>query len=405
MNDYANNRSFWRPTPPLAAAAANPERGECLTVPIVVVSGYGWASGDAGRPYALTEALSNLTTIYYLALPEPNRSFFRAPRPQISRISRSLTIIENSYGIRTARGGKRLGRLGAVIDAAWIHALLRQDGVRDYVLWIAAPAPRLLWNMRQDRLVYDCIDPCFVPEHQRQLDAIEFGIAKKAKLVFATAQSLHQRMQSMNANSHLLCNATSAEQFHPDRAGHLPRPAPIRDHKGPIIGYMGTFDWRVDTEILTHAAKALPQFTFCLVGRVNPDQEHRVTELRKLLNVVLPGRVSTEEGLAYTAAFDVGLIPFLPGPMGDAINPVKMYMYLMAGKPVVGTDINECRRFSEFVVAAKNPAQFASAIQAAVETDTPTRRAARTAFAMQNRWEDRAAEAVRILNAQGLLES
>src|SRR5439155_6779412 len=119
-------------------------------------------------------------------------------------------------------------------------------------------------------------------------------------------------------------------------------------------------------------ARRLPQYTFALVGRVNWDQEDRVRPLRSLPNVILPGAVSVEEGRTYTAAFDVGLIPFLPGTVGDAINPVKMYMYLVAGKPVVTTWIRECRRHAPYVAAAQTHEQFAAAIQAAAEARLPT---------------------------------
>jgi len=129
---------------------------------------------------------------------------------------------------------------------------------------------------------------------------------------------------------------------------------------------MGTFDGRVDAGILTEAARRIPEFTFALIGRINVDQEQRLKDLRSLHNVVMPGAVSVEEGRAYTAAFDVGLIPFIPNAMNDAINPVKMYMYLMAGKPVVSTWIRECRRHSPCVRAAESVDDFVAAIREAI---------------------------------------
>jgi hypothetical protein len=161
----------------------------------------------------------------------------------------------------------------------------------------------------------------------------------------------------------------------------------------------------VDTQTLAAAARALPAFTFALVGRINPDQEARVAELKRLPNVVMTGPVSIEEGNAYTAAFDAGLIPFLPGPIGDGINPVKMWMYLAEGKPVVSTWLRECRRYAPHVHAARSTEEFISAIQEAVRGETPERSAARIALASRNTWHDRAGEAIQRLCERGLMSS
>ena len=147
----------------------------------------------------------------------------------------------------------------------------------------------------------------------------------------------------------------------------------------------------------------MPDFTFCIAGRVNADQEARVTELRSLANVVMPGAVPSEDGAAYNNSFDVGVIPFLPGPVGDGINPVKMYMYLLTGKPVVSTWINECRLAGPHVRATRTPAEFADALRESVHEPDATAREAREAFARSNTWDHRAREAVALLRERGLL--
>jgi hypothetical protein len=128
-----------------------------------------------------------------------------------------------------------------------------------------------------------------------------------------------------------------------------------------------------------------------------------VAELKRLPNVIMPGAVSIEDGNAYTAAFDVGLIPFLPGPIGDGINPVKMWMYLAEGKPVVTTWLRECRRYAPHVRAAATAEEFIGAVREAAEGDVPERRAARIALAARNTWLDRAGEAIHLLSERGLM--
>jgi len=373
------------------------------TLPIVYAYPCRWEQ-IPGRHRYLMEAMSAHTRVIFLNEPVC-RSRWHMPKPRAQRISNTLTVIHDAFGVRFSRVGRRLGRLGAMIDSIWLHDLLGQLGIHEYIYWLSTSIPAFLWFMRKDRFVFDSIDPCFEESFQAEFDRMEFDVARRARVVFCTAESLLDRLKPVNPNAHLLPNACSADEYKPQSLAGLTIPESLRDRPRPIVGYMGTFDWRVDVETLYYAARHLPQFTFALVGRINTDQESRVNPLRELPNVVMPGAVSLDDGRRYTAAFDVGLIPFLSGPMGDGINPVKMYMYLAAGKPVVSTWVRECRRHAPYVNAAKTGDEFVAAIQSSVSENAPPSMEDRVAFAMKNTWQDRAREAMQILRTNGLFES
>jgi glycosyltransferase involved in cell wall biosynthesis len=355
-----------------------------------------------GRQRYLMEAVSQVHPVVFLNSTALTGSIFEAHRPSIQWVHDKLVLIHNAFGFRFTRLGKKLGPIAASIDGGWLHAKLREIGVNQYVYWLSVPDTRYLRGMQTDRLVYDCIDPCFDPAEKPSFDRQEHEIFHRAKLVFATAQTLADQAKQFNSNVHLLNNACDVS-YHRDAAGSLALPALLKDKPRPIIGYMGTFDARVDTETLVAVATRLPHFTFAFVGRVNADQEHRVKPLRSLPNVVLPGMVSMEDGRDYAASFDVGLIPFLPGPGGDAINSLKMYMYLIAGTPVVSTWIAECAARPEVVSATRTVDEFVSAVERAAADTSVEAIQARVDYAMRNRWEDRGREAVDILRAAGLL--
>ncbi len=375
-----------------------------MAKPLPIVYGYlGDSFGKGlGRQGGLTTALSEITPVVMLQRSQDKSAWPTPRRPRVEQAWPNMYVVHDALMLRHSRLGKRLGQPGAWIDGAWLRTALAEVGIHEYVYWITSFDPRMLWGMRTDRLVYDCFDPCFHPDEQESFDRAEFAIARKARVVFASAQTLVDRMKTVNPNVHSLPNACSIDTV---ESIPLPRPAQLKDRPGPVIGCMSTYDWRVDAAALEAAAIRHSNFTFALVGRVNPDQEQRLHRLRSLPNVLFPGAVSYEEGFAWSAAFDVGLIPFLAGPIGDAVNPVKMYMYLAAGKPVVSTYINECVRHSQWVYPAKTPSDFADAIGRAVSENTPQRAAERIEFAMRNRWQDRAAEAARVLRQYGLWPS
>ncbi len=375
------------------------------TLPIVYLYPDARWEGNASRQQFITEALAQHTPVVYLDTMSYTRSPGAVRWPYAKQIGPNITVIHDAMGLRSNRYWKRLGSLAAKIDAFLIHRLLKKQGITDYVFWLSVPGPEWMAGMRLERLVYDCIDPCFEPDNQANFDAKEYRVAAQSKLVFCTAQTLLERMQKVHPNAHSLPNASSLKLYEAERTSNLELPALLRGRPRPIIGYMGTTDWRVDCETFLAAAKALPEYTFCIAGRVNQDQEHRVTELRKLPNVVMPGAVSTEEGAAYNKAFDVGMIPYLPGYVGDAINPVKMYMYLLTGKPVVSTWINECRRNLPLVSATQTHEEFIAGLRSAANEPDQRASEARIAFATQNTWEARGRQAIELIRSSGLFRS
>lgn len=371
------------------------------SLPIVYLyPGSRW--DNTSRQRLLPEALSEHVPVVFLSTATPSRALLDIKRPRAEHLQPGVTVIHDALALRTNRWWRRLGTLAARVDAFLLHRLLRSEGITDYVYWLSVPEPEWLTGMRVDRLVYDCIDPGFFPEDQEDFDAREFAVAAKARVVFCTAETLLHRMQEVHSDAHLLNNAASPEMYESERSA-TQRPGPLRGRPHPIIGYLGTTDWRVDCETLADAAAALPDFTFCIAGRVNADQEARVARLRALPNVVMPGAVSTEEGASYNNAFDVGVIPFLPGYVGDSINPVKMYMYLLTGKPVVSTWLNECQLAQPHVRATKTPQEFIDALRDAVNEPDQRAHDERVSFARQNTWADRARTTISVLQSRNLL--
>jgi glycosyltransferase involved in cell wall biosynthesis len=379
------------------------EEPDGSALPIVYLYPQSTWRGNTGRQHFLSEALSHEVPVVVLETPGPTRRLLDIRRPRAERVEPRVLVVRDALALRTNRWWRRLGTLAARVDAYWLHRVLRRHGITDYVFWLSVPQPQWLTGMRVDRLVYDCIDPCLRPELQEEFDRAEYAVAAQAKVVFCTAQTLLDRMSAVHPDAHLLNNAASPEMYAEAPGSALP--ATLQGRPRPIVGYLGTVDWRIDCETLTEVARALPAYSFCIAGRVNADQEHRVADLRSLPNVVMPGAAPAEEGAAYNKAFDVGVIPFLPGYVGDGINPVKMYMYLLTGSPVVSTWINECRLAAPHVRATRTPAEFAEALREAAGEAYGEAREARVAFARANTWADRARTAVTLLRERGLLRT
>ncbi len=376
-----------------------------MTIPIVYHGlGIRWCSWSAGRHLALMRAMAQRHPVIILDAPDLAGGAFRQRRPRLEHVHDNLHVVRNAFGWRAARLGRRLDPVSAYVDAAWTRAALRRLGCRDYVLWMGSPAPERARWMNTGRMVYDCLDPCFDSRHQVAFDRREENVATRSHVVFASADRLVERMRRWNANVYHLPNAADP-CFAASREGPSALPEPLRGRPRPVIGYMGTLDGRFDFEAIRCAAAALPDFTFCLVGRVNGDQEAAASTLRAMPNVMMPGPAHGDRAVAYNHAFDVGLVPFRHDPLNDCLDPVKLYMYFMTGKPVVAAATRECRAREHLVYLARGAMDWINAVRVAATEDDAAARRARTDYAMMNTWDHRAEQALQTMRVAGLLES
>lgn len=372
-----------------------------VRLPIVFgVIGRGWQQ-ELGRQ-ALMEAFARDVPVFIPQESLPSES--KLGRPRVRQVARNIFEVTNVFSLRRHRLGRRMPRLAGAVDGRLLLDVLKSAGVRDFVYWLGIADTTMLFGMPKKRLVFDCVDPCFLPELTEVHAREERLVAKSAQAAFCSAEVLFRKVRAFNRATSLLRNACSLHTYQAVWNTPTIPPRCIRESSSPVVGYMGTIDWRFDAEAVEIAARRLPGFNFVLVGRVNRDQEGRLAQLRRLKNVIFAGSVSYEEGHRYVANFDAAIIPFIPDKVNDGINPCKMYMHLVAGTPVVATRIHECTLIPELVHAAPDPRSFADAIAEAVKSDSHDAVRRRVEYGLQNTWEDRADSAAAHMLEAGLFD-
>ena len=220
-----------------------------MTTPII----FGVLLRDADEKWLgrnqLMLALSKHTKVVLLEQPHFSGSLFEYKKPKMEQTAANLYIMRNAFGLRYQKIGKRFDKLAARIDGKWFHDVLAQHGIHDYIYWLTVNDPRMALSIPDKRLIYDCMDPNFFPEHQAAFDRSEFALARRAQLTFCSAHTLHVRMQGVNPHSYLLPNAACLDTYQATLAGSTELPELLRNRKRPFIGYMGTLDlafrWRV----------------------------------------------------------------------------------------------------------------------------------------------------------------
>jgi glycosyltransferase involved in cell wall biosynthesis len=167
----------------------------------------------------------------------------------------------------------------------------------------------------------------------------------------------------------------------PDDIAHLPR---------PLLGYVGSLEDRIDWELLDKVALSFPSASLVLLGRVpQAGQGAWWDECRRVLsrpNVHALGWRPQGSIASYNRAFDVCLIPYdVTHPFNAACCPTKIMDSMGSGRPIVSTDLPECRLYSHLFDVASNADGFILAVREIVAHGSDDGRAqARHATALDN---------------------
>jgi cellulose synthase/poly-beta-1,6-N-acetylglucosamine synthase-like glycosyltransferase len=163
---------------------------------------------------------------------------------------------------------------------------------------------------------------------------------------------------------------------------------PILELGKPMIGYSGALAKWFDYDLIIKAAHNYPQYSFVLVG-VDYDGTLAGSSIIEMPNIYYLGMKAYQELFNYIWRFDIAVIPFEINDITLATSPVKLFEYLACRKPVVTTDLPECRDYSG-IFLAKNDTQFIEFLGLAMETRNDKDFIADlNHLAKQNTWEQR----------------
>lgn len=210
------------------------------------------------------------------------------------------------------------------------------------ILWIADPTQADLPDRIPHRaLVYECVDDhagfWSNPGLKARITEMERKLVSRADLVIATSRSLAERLGRFSTQVVHIGNGTEVDYFSQVSPEAFPRPDDLPTNVR--IGFYGAIgDW-VDVSLLRTLALKRTDWTFVLIGPCFIDP----APLTELPNLHLLGPRPFPELRRYLAHVPVWTIPFKRNPMTDAVDPLKVYEYLAAGRRVVSTALPELR--------------------------------------------------------------
>jgi len=248
-------------------------------------------------------------------------------------------------------------------DILFAISKLKMDGYFVWTYFQKSLSADLFNELKYDLLIYDCVDS--IAQHPNTLDEeklLEQYILQKAQIVFSTSRLLTDYLLKFNSNTNLFSNGVDIELYSKALDENTIIPSELKNIEGTVIGYVGVTYDLIRLDILEHIAKMRPQWTFIMIGPIHIN----LKRFKKYPNIKFLGVKKKEEIPNYLKRFDVCLNLFKETEFTKRINPLKVYEYLAAGKPVVSVPMIELEKFSSLIHLEKDKEKFLAKIELAL---------------------------------------
>ena len=198
-------------------------------------------------------------------------------------------------------------------------------------------------------------------------DKYEFAMSNKDVFVVVTADMLKQDVVAHRGETNMVMSSNGVDySFFEDideKFDFMPEFKAVLEKGKPIVCYYGALAKWFDYDLVKKIAST-GKYSVVLFG-IKYDESFD-ENMKDAENVYFLGPVDYKILKNYAAKCDVLTIPFLINDITKATSPVKLFEYMALHKPIVTTDMNECRKY-ESVLRGIDHTDFIAKLDRAME--------------------------------------
>ncbi|MCI9233747.1 MAG: glycosyltransferase family 1 protein [Bacilli bacterium] len=198
-------------------------------------------------------------------------------------------------------------------------------------------------------------------------DKYEFAMSHKEVIVVVTADALKEDVVKKRGEENLVFSSNGVD-YHffreiDDTYQFEEEFQKVLEKKKPIVCYYGALAKWFDYELLKKIA-ATNQYSVVLFG-IKYDGSYD-ENMGQIENVYFLGPRDYKVLKNYADKADVLILPFLLNDITKSTSPCKLFEYMSLHKPIVTTDLLECRKY-ESVMIGKTHKEFLEKLEEAIK--------------------------------------
>ncbi len=283
----------------------------------------------------------------------------------------------------------------------FIQHCMEAHGFEEPLLWACTPmVSNLMEELPYRSLVYDC-DRIW----QELPVNWESNLAYRADLILTASPGLEERLSLCNDNIACIPPGVDFPLFSMMGQTRLPTPTDLKPITilGPVFGYLGPVDLRLNLDPVLAAAKAHPDWQFVFIGRCHPHNPF-LRKVKAVENIHLLGSRPRAVLPDYLTRFDVCFDLVHATDPEDDVIPSRIYAYLLSGKPMVAMHLRYASPiFPDVVHNAETAAEFVQRCEKALQEQNHWARGRRKKYGSTAAWANRYQQTCTLLDLNGFI--
>lgn len=327
-----------------------------------------------------------------------NPDFFLKIRRKLKSYARWLRKVPEGLWVMTPVNlpfyGSRIGRwINRILVVAQLRLAMFLLRISRPILWVAIPtAAEMVGRLDEKLLLYQVSDKYEANEDSALSAQIirryDQQLRDAAGVVMYSGRKLFG--EATEPNRFFLEQAVDYEHFSNLNGASAPELDGIAH---PILGYFGSMDYVMDTDLIAEVARLRPEWHWVLLGLKS-----------NLVRIAAPnvhflGSKPYASLPQYIAQFDVCVLPWRESNTFTSYgSAIKVREYLATGKPVVMAPLYEYLQ-TPGLRFYRGTQEFIAQVEAALKEESPAFAAQRQAVVKNGTWDERARQLAALINS------
>jgi hypothetical protein len=255
------------------------------------------------------------------------------------------------------------------------------------------------WFTKEYFHVYDCMD-AFVSNDKRtniRWGAIDATLTNSADIIITVSTSLYKTKRPKHP--HVYYIPVGFDEYVMRQSSGVPEPIWLKHIPHPRICMVGNISSRLDFRFLRTLISATPNYSYILVGKIDPNYitypvknfTLEIQTLQSFRNVFFIPSKPRRDVARILQYIDIGIIPYdMTEPFTKYSFPMKLWEYFYYGKPVIATDNKDLHKYVPYVQTVHNNKEAVKALSTLTKRvwSTPNKNKQKS-IALNNSWQKR----------------